>query len=250
MEHIKYGIEATGNAYQHCIQQQYPNNVERSPFNTHFSHQAKGSGSACPVYKGNTEKKYSNIKQFTVNLDEISGLLQQDKWVQQHREWLVSLVKVGINTVNYSFYSNSQQENTNKYDGNTNESGSLYSRMIAAAAFDLFILRIPDAQMLYSEKEISQASAYFQSLTAEQLAALTSTLGMGSPLAVDTQEPSQEATENNKSIRRFLDYFTSIFKELSLNVTLESEEMSNQPHASFSPRPKDNNLFKKATCLC
>lgn len=215
----------------------------------HISQQANDSGSTCPVNQGSTEKGYSSINQFAVNLDEISNLLQQDKWVQQHKEWLVNLVNVGIKTVNYSFYSNSQQENASIDDCNSKDSGSLYSRMIAAAAFDLFILRIPDAEMLYSEKEISHASAYFQSLTAEQLAALTSTLGMGSPLAVDTQALSHKAKENNKSIQRFLDFFTSIFRELSLNVLHESEEMSHQPHASFLPHPKETNFFNKATCL-
>ncbi|MGL6312838.1 hypothetical protein [Vibrio sp. WXL103] len=57
---------------------------------------------------------------------------------------------------------------------------SVCKRMVVAATLDLFILRIPNTELQYSQQLISHASAYFQSLSAEQLTELTSSLVLAS----------------------------------------------------------------------
>ncbi len=131
-----------------------------------------------------------------------TGNYQQ--YIENYKQTLRNLGKCGIHTVCYNFMPVLDWSRTDlTYPL---ESGVLALRFEwkAFAAFDIFILKRPNAEYSYSEVVVAQAKKYFEALTATQQQQLVDNILLGLPGSKDkyafTLETFQQVLDTYKNI--------------------------------------------------
>ncbi|MEW2923145.1 mannonate dehydratase [Muricauda sp. ANG21] len=103
------------------------------------------------------------------------------KYIANYKQSLVNLAKCGIKVVCYNFMPVLDWTRTNLSYTLENGSEALYFEIDALVAFDLFILKRPNAEICYSTKQISRASEYFKRLSPHAIQKLAKTIIAGLP---------------------------------------------------------------------
>ena len=166
-----------------------------------------------------------------------TGNFQQ--WIDNYKQTIENLAKSGIDTVCYNFMPVLDWTRTDLAFEMEDGSRALRFDQIAFAAFELHILKRPDAESAYSSEEIAQAQVYFDNMTQADIDKLTSNIIAGLPGAEEgytlTEFQVQLDRYNGISkdkLREHLAYFLK-----SLMPVCDATGLKMAVHPDDPPRP-------------
>jgi len=166
-----------------------------------------------------------------------SGNFQQ--WIDNYKETLKNLASFGIDTICYNFMPVVDWTRTDLAFEMKDGSKALRFDHIAFAAFELHILKRPNAQQDYNEQEQQQALSYFEAMSEADIAKLTKNIIAGLPGAEEgyTLDEFQVQLDQYKAIdkdrlRENLAYFLS-----ELMPVCEENHLKMAIHPDDPPRP-------------
>jgi mannonate dehydratase len=107
-------------------------------------------------------------------------------YIENYKETIRNLGRAGIDTVCYNFMPVLDWSRTSLEVEHTDGAITTKFETKAFAAFDLHILRRPDAEQDYNQQQLDDAQIYYNQLTAEQKEKLTQTVLYGLPGSLDT----------------------------------------------------------------
>lgn len=125
--------------------------------------------------------KWSVVESVPVHEDIKKQTGNYNQYIDNYKQTILNLGKCGINTVCYNFMPVLDWSRTNLYYELPDGKKALRYRVEEFAAFDIYILKRPEAVSDYSETVKKQAKQYFSSLSQEQKQELTDTVLQGLP---------------------------------------------------------------------
>ncbi len=161
------------------------------------------------------------------------------QWIENYKQTLQNLADCGIDTVCYNFMPVLDWTRTDLEFEMPDGSRALRFDQVAFAAFELHILKRPNAEQDYSDKEQQEAANYFKAMSQADIDKLTSNIIAGLPGAEEGYTLSEFQTQ--------LDRYSNIDKEtLRENLSLflqalmpicDSEGLKLAIHPDDPPRP-------------
>jgi len=125
--------------------------------------------------------RWSVVESVNIHESIKTGAADRNAYIEKYRQTLIHLSKCNIKTVCYNFMPVLDWTRTHlncpMEDGTT----ALRYDPTALAAFELFILKRPEADVLYSEEQQRHTQAYFQLLCQQEKDTLQATIMAGLP---------------------------------------------------------------------
>ncbi len=134
---------------------------------------------------------WSVVESLPVHEDIKKRAGEYETWIRNYKTSLVNLASSGLRVITYNFMPVLDWMRTNlKYE---TESGALALRFEKSAfiAFDLFLLKRPNAAADYTDAEVEKAKRYFELLTDERKRELMGNCLQGLPGSKDHFTPAQ-----------------------------------------------------------
>lgn len=134
---------------------------------------------------------WSVVESLPVHEDIKKRAGEYETWIRNYKTSLVNLASSGLRVITYNFMPVLDWMRTNlKYE---TESGALALRFEKSAfiAFDLFLLKRPNAAADYTDAEVEKAKRYFELLTDERKKELMGNCLQGLPGSKDHFTPAQ-----------------------------------------------------------
>ncbi|WP_281337379.1 mannonate dehydratase [Flavobacterium eburneipallidum] len=112
------------------------------------------------------------VESLPVHEDIKKGKTSRDSIIANYKESVKNLGQCGINTICYNFMPVLDWARTNLHYTLENGTEAMYFQADLFAAFDLFILKRPDASKDYTEKQLKEAEEIYKTLTQEDARSL------------------------------------------------------------------------------
>ena len=162
-----------------------------------------------------------------------------ERYIDNYKKTLENLASCGIYTVCYNFMPVLDWTRTHLYKPLEDGSTALSFEGDAMRAFDLFILKRPQAKDEYTPEEISAARTYFNNLTPEAIEELTKSIIAGLPGAEEgyTLEQFNQRVNAYKHLSKedLQQHLIRFLQELT--PTLESSGVRMCIHPDDPPQP-------------
>ncbi|MGY0614722.1 mannonate dehydratase [Vibrio sp. FJH11] len=161
------------------------------------------------------------------------------QWIENYKQSLINLAECGIDTVCYNFMPVLDWTRTDLEYQLADGSKALRFDQIEFAAFELHILKRPNAKADYTEKEQQEAQARFESMTQAEIDKLTSNIIAGLPGAEEgyTLGEFQARLDTYKDIdkEKLREHMVLFLKELM--PVCEQYGLKLAVHPDDPPRP-------------
>ncbi len=161
------------------------------------------------------------------------------QWIENYKQSLINLAECGIDTVCYNFMPVLDWTRTDLEYQLEDGSKALRFDQIEFAAFELHILKRPNAKADYTEKEQQEAQARFESMTQAEIDKLTSNIIAGLPGAEEgyTLQEFQARLDTYKDIdkEKLREHMVLFLKELM--PVCEQYGLKLAVHPDDPPRP-------------
>ncbi|MCP9754040.1 mannonate dehydratase [Lacihabitans sp. CCS-44] len=182
-----------------------------------------------------SELKWSVVESLPVHEDIKKGLPTREKFIENYKISLQNLAKCGIKTVCYNFMPVLDWSRTKLDYTMPDGAKALRFVWIDFAAFDLFILKRPEAQNAYNEETKAAAKVRFECMNEAEKAELQNTVLLGLPGSMEAfhLETFQGLLNNYAKIgadelRENLHYFVSqvapFAQELGINLCIHPDD--------------------------
>lgn len=160
---------------------------------------------------------------------------QYQQWIENYKQTLVHLAQCGIDTVCYNFMPVLDWTRTDLAYQLPNGAKALRFDHIAFAAFELCILRRPNAQQTYSEQERQQAKAYYDKLSEQQISQLSANIIAGLPGAEEgyTLDEFQQqldryqhidANQSRSHLAYFLQQIIPVAEQVGIKMAIHPDD--------------------------
>ncbi|CAG9000556.1 MAG: Mannonate dehydratase [Candidatus Celerinatantimonas neptuna] len=157
------------------------------------------------------------------------------KWIENYKQTLTNLAQCGIDTACYNFMPVLDWTRTDLSYELPDGSRALRFDHIAFAAFELYILKRPGAQDIYTQTEQDQARIYFENMSKDEIEKLTRNIIAGLPGAEEgyTLEEFQQQLDcyshidKNKlreHMRLFLSELMPVCESLGLKLAVHPDD--------------------------
>ncbi|KGQ56487.1 mannonate dehydratase [Gallibacterium anatis str. Avicor] len=157
------------------------------------------------------------------------------QWIENYKQTLRNLAQCGIDTVCYNFMPVLDWTRTDLAYQLPDGSKALRFDQIAFAAFELYILKRPGAEVVYTEQERQAAKAYYDKMSKEEIEQLTRNIIAGLPGAEEgyTLEEFQAQLDRYKEIspekfRTHLAYFlhevVPVAQEVGIKLAIHPDD--------------------------
>jgi len=168
---------------------------------------------------------WSVVESIPVHENIKLGRPDRDVWIEKYKQSVRNVGEIGVKTVCYNFMPVVDWTRTNLVFELEDGAKALAFDMLEFAAFDMFILKRPNAKDSYSEEIIQKAKSVFESLSSEERYILQKNIIAGLPGAQEgyTLQQFQAKLDEYQNIddqvyRENLNYF---LKEI-IPVAIES----------------------------
>ncbi|MEH8091348.1 mannonate dehydratase [Gallibacterium anatis] len=157
------------------------------------------------------------------------------QWIENYKQTLRNLAQCGIDTVCYNFMPVLDWTRTDLAYQLPDGSKALRFDQIAFAAFELYILKRPGAETVYTEQERQAAKVYYDKMSKEEIEQLTRNIIAGLPGAEEgyTLEEFQAQLDRYKAIspeefRTHLAYFlhevVPVAQEVGIKLAIHPDD--------------------------
>ncbi len=157
------------------------------------------------------------------------------QWIENYKQTLRNLAQCGIDTVCYNFMPVLDWTRTDLAYQLPDGSKALRFDQIAFAAFELYILKRPGSETVYTEQERQAAKVYYDKMSKEEIEQLTRNIIAGLPGAEEgyTLEEFQAQLDRYKAIspekfRTHLAYFlhevVPVAQEVGIKMAIHPDD--------------------------
>jgi mannonate dehydratase len=183
--------------------------------------------------------KWSVVESVPVHEDIKKQTGDFQRYIENYKITLQNLGECGIETVCYNFMPVLDWARTDVKFPYSDGSYALMFDPVAFAAFDLFILKRPDAEADYKPEMIEKAKSHFNSLSKEKSAELTGTILQGLPGSEESfsLDEFQQILDEYKNIdaKKLTEHLHYFIREI--NPTAESAGVRMAIHPDDPPWP-------------